>query len=292
MHAKLMSRRADRALAAIQALDLESVKQRVMDAELGEGWTREYAESVEGAYRNYLTMLVRHPEDIEDIVVSKDVDEFWHTHILHTMKYTEDCEKVFGKYLHHNPHIGERTRADVEKKAAQTETTRRLYQQEFGIAQDREAVWSGVPQEAAENAAFCGTSIQANDAAFCGASIRAERAAFCGASVKPEDRAFCGASIQADDAAFCGASIRAERAAFCGASVKPEDRAFCGTSIQANDAAFCGASIRAERAAFCGASVRANDAVFCGASIGETGRRKLFTVISCRTSFNLTDKSA
>ncbi len=256
MNTRLTNHHVEQVMAAIQALDLEPVKQRMMDAELGEGWTRKYAENVEGAYRNYLTMLVKHPEDTEDIVVSKDVDKFWHTHILHTMKYTEDCEKVFGKYLHHNPHIGERTRADVEKKVAQTETTRRLYQQEFGIAQDREAVWSGVPQEAAENAAFCGASIQANDVAFCGASIRAERAAFCGASVKPEDRAFCGASIQA------------------------------------NDVAFCGASIRAERAAFCGASVRANDAVFCGASIGETGRRKLFTVISCRTSFNLTDKSA
>ena len=220
MNTRLTNHHVEQVMAAIQALDLEPVKQRMMDAELGEGWTRKYAENVEGAYRNYLTMLVKHPEDTEDIVVSKDVDKFWHTHILHTMKYTEDCEKVFGKYLHHNPHIGERTRADVEKKVAQTETTRRLYQQEFGIAQDREAVWSGVPQEAAENAAFCGASIQANDVAFCGASIRAERAAFCGASV------------------------------------------------------------------------RANDAVFCGASIGETGRRKLFTVISCRTSFNLTDKSA
>ncbi len=197
MNTRLTNHHVEQVMAAIQALDLEPVKQRMMDAELGEGWTRKYAENVEGAYRNYLTMLVKHPEDTEDIVVSKDVDKFWHTHILHTMKYTEDCEKVFGKYLHHNPHIGERTRADVEKKVAQTETTRR-----------------------------------------------------------------------------------------------PEDRAFCGASIQANDVAFCGASIRAERAAFCGASVRANDAVFCGASIGETGRRKLFTVISCRTSFNLTDKSA
>ncbi len=209
MHTKLTNHPVEQVIAAIQALDLEPVKQRVMDAELGEGWTREYAESVERAYRNYLTMLVKHPDKMEDIAVNKDMDEFWHTHILHTMKYTEDCERVFGKYLHHNPHLGEPTRADIEKKAAQAEATRGLYQQEFRIVQDRKVVWSGISQEV-ENAAFCGASVQTNDVAFCGASIRAGEAAFCGASVKPEGTAFCGASVQTNDAAFCGASIGEE----------------------------------------------------------------------------------
>ena len=267
MHTKLTNRPVEQVMAAIQALDLEPIRLRVMDAELGEGWTREYAESVERAYRTYLTMLAKHLDKMEDIAVSKDVDEFWHTHILHTMKYTEDCERVFGKYLHHNPHIGDRTRADIEKKAAQAEATRRLYQQEFRVVQDRKAGWSGVSQEV-ENAAFCG------------ASIRAGRAAFCGASVKPENTAFCGASVRADDAAFCGAGIRAGGAAFCGASVKPENMAFCGASVQANDAAFCGAGIRAGGAAF------------CGASIGEeTGPRGRLAVVCC-TSFNRMVESA
>ncbi len=171
MKTKLMELPAERAFSAIQALDLEPIKLRVMDPELGKGWTREYAESVERAYRNYLTVLVKHPGDAEDIVVSTDVDEFWHTHILHTMKYTEDCERVFGTYLHHNPHIGERTQADIDRKIALTEKTRRLYQRD--------------------------------------AAIKAGDAAFCGAAVKAEDVAFCGAAIKAGDAAFCGAAVRA-----------------------------------------------------------------------------------
>src|SRR5258708_21116700 len=130
MKTKLTNRPVEQVIAAIRALDLEPIKLRVMDTELGEGWTREYAETVERAYRNYLTMLVRHPEDAEDIVVSKAVDEFWHTHILHTMKYTEDCEKVFGYYLHHNPHSREHTSAEVEARAASIEKTRNLYQRE------------------------------------------------------------------------------------------------------------------------------------------------------------------
>jgi len=186
MHTKLTSGRVDQAVAAIQALDLEPIRLRVTDAELGEGWTREHAESVEGAYRNYLTMLVKHPKGLEDIVVSKDVDEFWHTHILHTMKYTEDCKKVFGRYLHHNPDVGKRTPADIERKVAQAEKTRRLYQREFERAQNYEAAKSGE----ARNAAFCSAAVEAGNAAFCSAAVQAGAPAFCSAAIKAGKVAF------------------------------------------------------------------------------------------------------
>src|SRR5882672_9181404 len=165
MKTKLTELPAERAVAAIHALDLEPIKLRVMDPELGKGWTREYAESVEPAYRHYLTLLVKHPGDAEDIVVSKEVDEFWHTHILHTMRYTEDCEKVFGTYLHHNPDAGGRAPAEIERKAALVEKTRRLYQQEFGRAQGSSAAWSGVRVNA-ESAALCGAAVRTEDAAL------------------------------------------------------------------------------------------------------------------------------
>ena len=195
MKTKLTNRPVEQVMAAIRALDLEPIKLRVMDPELGEGWTREYAESIERAYRNYLIILAKHPEDIEEIVVSKDVDEFWHTHILHTMKYTEDCEKVFGTYLHHSPEVGERTQA-LLKKAVLAEKTRRLYQQEFGRVRAEEAT--------SENAAFCGAAIKAGNAPFCGAAVKAENAAFCGAAVRTASAAFCGATVNAENVADGG----------------------------------------------------------------------------------------
>ncbi len=239
MHTKLTSRPIDTAMAAIQALDLEPIRLRVMDAELGEGWTREYAESVEGAYRNYLTMLVKHPEDVEGIVVSKDVDEFWHAHILHTMKYTEDCEKVFGKYLHHNPHVGERTRADIEKKATQTDVTRRLYLEEFGS----DAAWFVKPRWP-ENSAMCAASVGAKGAAMCAAAVQAEKGAMCAAAIRAENAAMCAASVGAEDAAMCAAAIRPENATMCAAAIRVENVAMCA-AIKAEDAAMCAASIPA-----------------------------------------------
>src|SRR5882757_9617949 len=153
MNTKLTNRPVEQVISAISALDLESVKVRAMDRKLGEGWTREYADGIEQGYRTYLAMLAKYPDHAEDILLSKDVDEFWRTHILQTIKYTEDCDKVFGKYLHHAPHIGEVTKADVEKRTALAEKTRRLYQREFGNTQNYAAAWFGNTIEAG-NAAF------------------------------------------------------------------------------------------------------------------------------------------
>ena len=278
MKTKLTIRPVERVIAAIRTLDLEAIKLRVMDPELGEGWTREYAESIERAYRNYLTMLVKHPEDAEDIVVSKDVDEFWHTHILHTMKYTEDCEKVFGTYLHHNPEVGERTQAVLDKKAVLAEKTRRLYQQEFRVR--GEAVNSGIATESRKvafcstvvkpgDAAFCSAAVENADAVFCSAVIEAGKPAFCSAAVKAGGAAFCSAAVESANAAFCSAALETGKAAFCSAAVKAGDAAFCSAAVERANAAFCSAAIEAEKPAFCSAAVKAGEAAFCSASVTD-----------------------
>ena len=256
MQARLTTRPEQDVVAAIQTLDLEAVKLRVMDTELGEGWNREYADSIELAYKNYLTMLVKYPDDAEDIMLSKDVDEFWHTHILQTIKYTEDCQNTFGNFLHHAPHIGERTPADLEKRDVLAEKTRRLYEQEFGGAEKGEAAWVGNTIKA-ENAAYSGVAIKAQGAAYSGAAIRAERAAYSGAAIKAENAAYSGAAIKAENAAYSGAAIRAERAAYSGAAIKAENAAYSGAAIRAEKAAYSGAAIKAVNAAYSGAAIRA-----------------------------------
>ena len=231
MQAKLTKRPVERVIAAIQALDLESVKVRVTDPELGEGWTREYADSIEVAYKNYLTMLTKYQDDAEDILLSKDVDEFWHTHILQTMKYTDDCEMVFGRYLHHSPHIGEVTAEDHEKRAALAEKTRSLYEREFGSTQNYNTAWSGDVIRV-EDAALSGASVRAKDAALSGARIGAEGAALSGARIGAEGAALSGARIGVEGAALSGARIGAEGAALSGARIGAEGAALSGARVR------------------------------------------------------------
>lgn len=265
MQARLTTKPTQDVIAAIQALDLESVKFRVMDAELGEGWTREYAESIETAYKNYLTMLVKYPDDAEDIMLSKDVDEFWHTHILQTVKYAEDCRSVFGNFLHHAPHVGEVTAADLEKRTVLAEKTRRLYEWEFGGTEESEAAWAGDTIKA-QKAAYSGAAIRAKDTAYSGAAIRAADAAYSGAAIKAEKAAYSGAAIQAKDAAYSGAAIRTANAAYSGAAIKAK-AAYSGAAIKAGNAAYSGAAIKPQNAAYSGAAISEGNAAYSGAAI-------------------------
>jgi hypothetical protein len=264
MQARLTTKPVNEVIAAIQALDLEPVKQRVMHAELGEGWTREYADSIATAYRTYLTMLVKYPDDAEDILLSKDVDEFWHTHILQTRKYTEDCQRVFGNFLHHEPHVGEVTEADLEKRAALAEKTRQLYEKEFG--ETRDAAWSGQAIRA-EHAAYSNAAIRTEHAAYSNAAIRANNAAYSNATIAAKNAAYSNATIHSGNAAYSNATIRAEKAAYSNATIAPKSAAYSNASIRAGNAAYSNAAIRAGNAAYSNATMVAKNAAYSNATI-------------------------
>jgi len=167
----------------IQGLDLGPIKFKLMDRQEGEGWTREFVERMELEYRRFLTLLAKYP--LEPIAPGKDVDRFWHAHILDTQKYSDDCERVFGCYLHHFPYFGMRGAHDAAALAEAGERTRELYAAEFG------------PGAQHESSAFC----SAARPSFCSAAPAA--AAFCSAA----EPAFCSVAGGAK-AAFCSATGR------------------------------------------------------------------------------------
>ena len=159
------SKPAAHAVAAIQALDLDPIKRKLMDPEEGQGWSREYADQMETAYKRYLTLLAKYPD--ETIAPTKDVNKFWHGHILDTIKYAEDCENVFGYFLHHFPYFGMRGEDDAAALRAASERMHEIYAREFG-----EVLPSGAAFCVKAQRAFC---VKA-DSAFC---VKAKSAAFC-----------------------------------------------------------------------------------------------------------------
>ena len=133
--------------AAIAALDLDPIKVKLMHAESGEGWSLEKANAVEFEYRRFLYLMKKFP--LERTAPLFDVDTFWHYHILDTLKYAQDCEQVFGYFLHHFPYIGLRGEDDEKAHQRVGERMKELYEQTFGEPYVREggapgAAWSGV----------------------------------------------------------------------------------------------------------------------------------------------------
>lgn len=115
----------------LDALDLGCIKVKLMCGKEGPGWSREKADRIEVQYRRFLFLTATRPEPI---VPTTDVDEFWHAHILDTHKYFEDCERIFGGYLHHFPYFGMRGEDDARNLQAAFTQTKAIYRAEYGEA--------------------------------------------------------------------------------------------------------------------------------------------------------------
>tara|TARA_R110000868_G_scaffold218576_2_gene469241 strand:+ start:163649 stop:164014 length:366 start_codon:yes stop_codon:yes gene_type:complete len=89
------------------------------------GMDKELAGKAEVQYLQYLTLRANYPEMV--LVPPVLADELWHEHMLHSKKYVEDCDKLFGSYLHH--HQGE----PEELLRKGWENTQRLFIQNFGV---------------------------------------------------------------------------------------------------------------------------------------------------------------
>jgi hypothetical protein len=178
-------------VAGIQALDLDPIKLKLTDPEEGQGWSREYVERMELAYKRFLTLLVKFPD--ETIAPTKDVDKFWHAHILDTQKYAADCDSVFGYFLHHFPYFGMRGEQDAADLRAAAARMHEIYAREFG-----ETLPSG--------AAWCMAAKPQADSAWCMAAAP-QSSAWCMAA-RPQGSSWCMAAkpLVKSDSAWCMAA--------------------------------------------------------------------------------------
>ncbi len=110
-------------LHAIAALNLEPIKNKLMDPEHGEGWSRAKVEAMDVEYRRFLHLMHTFPNEAAS--PTKAVDIFWHYHILDTQKYASDCDQVFGCFMHHNPY------GDASAEAPGVDRMQQLYEATF-----------------------------------------------------------------------------------------------------------------------------------------------------------------
>lgn len=92
----------------IAALELSPIAYKVA---IDEKWSLARINYAELRYRCFLQAIRNNPNRV--IAPSKDIDTFWHHHILDTRKYMGDCEKLFGRYIHHFPYSGIRGERDA-----------------------------------------------------------------------------------------------------------------------------------------------------------------------------------
>lgn len=111
----------------IQALKLETVRKKLGERK---GWWWRLttdASKLEKEYRQFLYLIAQNPEK-PMIPWSQNLDDFWHEHILDTQKYAQDCQAIFGKFIHHDPHLPKGSKTHNESFDA----TRKAYKDNFG----------------------------------------------------------------------------------------------------------------------------------------------------------------
>ena len=98
--------------------------------ELGLLWDEEDAAFAINQYRQYLYLIRKYNKNISPTLA---IDAVWHNHILDTRKYVQDCQAIFGIYLHHYPYFGSRDDEDREHLEFAFENTKMLFKKEFGV---------------------------------------------------------------------------------------------------------------------------------------------------------------
>lgn len=98
--------------------------------ELGLLWEEEDAAFAINQYRQYLFLIRKYNSNISPTLA---IDAVWHNHILDTRKYVQDCQAVFGFYLHHFPYFGSRDEEDRKHLEMAFENTKMLFKKEFGV---------------------------------------------------------------------------------------------------------------------------------------------------------------
>lgn len=116
-------------LDEIVNLDFERLKWKLAHSSEAK-MSPELCDLAEREYRRFLTLHLLYPK--AELVPSKLVDEFWHAHILDTAAYAEDCQKVFGKFMHHFPYFGIYGEDDQQNLNDSFDKAIQLYKETFG----------------------------------------------------------------------------------------------------------------------------------------------------------------
>jgi hypothetical protein len=268
-------RTLEQTIAAIEALDLAPIKFKATRSEAGDGygWSPQHADRMELAYKRYLILHAKYPD--MTLAPERDIDRFWHMHILDTRKYAADCEATFGHFLHHFPYLGLRGEGDEQALQDAFEAMQRLYAEEFGESMagaqtnaawcsveklQAQAAWCSIEQPAgALKSAWCSIEQPKAGAKAAWCSIeqpQAEaRAAWCSIEQPQAKAAWCSIEQPKAEAkaAWCSIEQPAPKAQVAWCSVeapKQQTAAWCSIESPKPQAAWCSVET-AMKAAWC-----------------------------------------
>jgi hypothetical protein len=130
MSSSVLSETDQAFLSRLEAVDFGSIASKLICTDEGEHWSLGQATQAIEQYRRFLFLHHRYP--MAQLVPSAEIDRVWHMHILDTVKYREDCEHLFGRFIDHYPYFGLGHEAEHRRLQTAYAETLALTEQCFG----------------------------------------------------------------------------------------------------------------------------------------------------------------
>lgn len=116
----------------LKALNLSPIAAYLMNPQNGYGWCWRQALQAIGRYKTFLFVCYLYPQI--RLVPTQEIDCVWHAHILHTRLYRQDCQRLFGYFIDHEPDsafAGEAERQNEDGAFVQTQSLLALFERYF-----------------------------------------------------------------------------------------------------------------------------------------------------------------
>ncbi|MBF0239891.1 MAG: hypothetical protein HQM12_19500 [SAR324 cluster bacterium] len=125
---KVNKETVDEIFNSLSKWDFSLTKRKLMES--GEAWSPERADAAEENYKRFLAVM---KVTGSQLVPNKDIDRFWHEHMLDTRRYVNDSFDLFGAFLHHYPYFGMRGDQDKESWVEASNKSNQVWESYFGI---------------------------------------------------------------------------------------------------------------------------------------------------------------
>lgn len=118
-------------LKRVRQLNLGSLAYQLKQSTPSSQWTNEQTLRAITRYLMFLYLVNQYPK--LRLAPSTEIDLVWHYHILDTAQYAEDCQFLFGRFIHHYPFFGVQGEEDQQNLQLAYTLTQLLFQQHFGM---------------------------------------------------------------------------------------------------------------------------------------------------------------
>jgi hypothetical protein len=115
-------------LKKLQTLDWQTIRHHLLNSDEGRDFTRAQAARAIWQYGLFLLLAQKYPGI--RLVPTEEIDAVLHAHIATDRQYHDDCQTLFGGFVHHS--AGRGTRGDRAEWLEAFDRTKQLFEKTFG----------------------------------------------------------------------------------------------------------------------------------------------------------------